>query len=193
MSIIEEIELFPMEGQPSPGFKCSREEQNVFLYERAYDEQVDGFSVTYLAFYKGIHAGFLTVAMDAIALQTKEKPRSDVKLVRLPAMKIVQLAVSESLEGQGLGKALVALGVGIALEVRRQVGCRYVTVDAKPDLVEWYADQEFKRNKIDRKEKEERAREHGLDIDEMPVSMRMDLLSLTEDLADVYPNDFPRD
>lgn len=60
------------------------------------------------------------------------------------------------------------------------------------DRLDWYKRQEFKVNKIARREQEERAKQRGISLDELPVSMRLDLFSLLEDLQDAYPADFPR-
>jgi GNAT superfamily N-acetyltransferase len=188
----ESPEIFPLESTPPYDFRCGREEQNTFLHTRAWPEQQDGFSVTYLAHLHGVTVGFMTVAMDAIPLQTREKPRSDIKFVEFPAMKIVQLAVDHRWERQGIGQSMVALAAALALRLSQQIGCRYLTVDAKPDVVEWYRKQEFKVNNEVRKAREQRAYARGIPLDRLPVSMRIDLFSLLKDLQDRYPHDFPQ-
>lgn len=189
---LEAMELVPLEAAPPPDFRCSRKEQNEFLHERAWDEQQVGLSVTYLALLHGIVVGYLAVTMDALPLQTSEKPASDLKIVRFPAIKLAQLATRDRWEGRGIGKHLIALAAGMGLELRLKVGCRYLTLDAKPDRLDWYKRQEFKVNKIARREQEKRAKERGIPIDALAVSMRLDLFSLLEDLQDAYPADFPR-
>lgn len=188
---IEFPEIFPLESAPPYDFRCRRDEQNAFLHARAWPEQQDGFSVTYLAHLHGVAVGFMTVAMDSIPLQTREKPRSDIKFVEFPAVKIVQLAVHERWEGRGIGRAIVALGAALALRLSHQIGCRYLTVDAKPDVVDWYRSQEFKVNNEVRKERERRAQARNTSVDQLPVSMRLDLFSFLRDLQDRYPRDFP--
>jgi GNAT superfamily N-acetyltransferase len=190
MSETEWPEVFPLDGTPPYDFSCSREEQNNFLRDRAWPEQQDGLSVTYLAHLNGITVGFMTLAMDAITLQTSEKPRSIIRLVRFPAVKVAQLAIHKNWERRGLGQKLVALAAGIALDLRSRVGCRYLTVDAKPDVVSWYRAQEFKVNKEERKAREQRAAGRGIPAESLPVSMRLDLFSLLQDLHDRFPRDF---
>ena len=80
----------------------------------------------------------------------------------------------------------------MGLELRGMLVCRYLTLDAKRDRLEWYKRQEFKVNKIARREQEARAKQRGISLDDLPVSMRLDLFSLLEDLQDAYPADFPR-
>lgn len=56
-----------------------------------------------------------------------------------PAVKIARLGVDRRQQGQGLGKALVELAVGIAINhIMPQVGCRFVVVDAKRPAVVFY-------------------------------------------------------
>lgn len=185
--------IFPLEGTPPRDFECTRVEQNDFLHERAWSEQAEGFSVTHLAQLHGIVVGYMTLAMDAIPLQTSEKPRSDLRLVRFPAMKIVQLAVDARWEGRGFGQHLVASAAVIAHRLSHTIGCRYLTVDAKPEVVDWYKHREFKINKVDRKALAERAEKAGKDPKLLPLSMRIDLFSLWEDLRDRFPLDFRRE
>lgn len=186
-------ELAPLEHPPY-GFRCSRQEQNDFLFDRALEDQAEDISRTFLAYLDTIVVGFLTFAMDAIPLMSREKPRSDIPYIRLPALKLCHLAVHESREGRGLGTQLVALAMAKALELRQHVGCRYLTVDAAtPRLVRWYQRQEFRINKLERKERERRAAEKGVPVDSLPTSMRLDLHHLTVDLQEHFPRDFPRD
>lgn len=186
--------LIPLESYPPYTCQCSAEEQQEFLHERAVPDQQDDLSRTYLAHLNGTVVGYLTLTMDAIELETKEKRRSSIPYRRLPALKLAQLAVDYRWEGRGIGKQLVAFAIGIAFEIRRQVGCRYLTLDARtPKLVSWYAKQEFKVNKVDDKAKRRRAEDRGLDVDSLPTSMRLDLHHFLKDLQDRHPSDFPAD
>jgi hypothetical protein len=63
--------------------------------------------------------------------------------------------------------------VNLALELSQRVGCRYVTLDAQPDLVEWYQRLGFKINRVIQKQRIEAAGTRN--PDEIPVSMRFDL------------------
>jgi ribosomal protein S18 acetylase RimI-like enzyme len=135
----------------------------------------------------------MTLSMDPIVLLTSENPLSSIRLVRFPAVKVAQLAIHESWQGRGLGRKLVALAAGIASDLRARVGCRYLTVDAKADVVGWYRSQEFKVNKEERKARERRAAERQVLVESLPVSMRLDLFSLLKDLHDRFPREFSGD
>src|SRR5690349_2422450 len=109
MSTADELpDIFPLEGTPPLDFACDREEQNEFLHERAWPDQERMLSVTYLAHSKGIGVGFMTLAMDAIKLQSKEKPETGIPYFRFPAVKIAKLGTDKRGEGRGVGKSLVA-------------------------------------------------------------------------------------
>lgn len=189
---VSDLELFPLESAAPMDFRCARAEQNDFLHSRSVSDQAEGFSVTYLGHFQGVAVSFMTLAMDAIKLQTSEKPRSDIKIVRFPAVKVAQLGVDERWDRRGIGRHMISLAVAIALELRGRIGCRYLTVDAKADVVSWYQSQEFKINKIARKERERIAAERQVAKDSLPLSMRLDLASFIADLHDRYPQDFPR-
>lgn len=193
MPATEDLEIFPLEGTPPLTFRCTRDEQNDFLHGRAWDEQRQGFSVSYLAHRSGIMVGYMTLTMDGIPLQQRERPSGRIKLMRFPALKLAQLGVDERWEGRGIGKQLVAFAAAIGLRLGAEVGCRYLTVDAKTDLVPWYKGQEFKENRLVVEAVERRARERGLAPEDAPRSMRLDLHSLLADLRDRYPHDFPRE
>ena len=171
-----DIDIRLLDGEPPAGFDCGRDEQNEFLYERAYQDHERLISVTRLFFVKGILAAYVTTMTASVELGTREKDRG-VRYPSLAALKIAQLAVDKRFSGCGLGTFL--LGFVIAYARRRvswTVGCRYVTLDAQPDLEGWYASHGFVRNRVMQKRKIEHARATGRDESTLTVSMRFDLI-----------------
>src|SRR5215213_11732517 len=63
-------------GPPEAGFDCGRDDQNRFLYERAWPDQQAQLSVTYLYYLKGIIAAYASVCMDALPLGRGERGRA---------------------------------------------------------------------------------------------------------------------
>ncbi|HEY0023037.1 MAG TPA: hypothetical protein VGB24_09005 [Longimicrobium sp.] len=57
--------------------------------------------------------------------------------------------------------------------VAAMVACRYVVLDARPELVGWYERQGFVINKVEQRAREEAAARRG--ASSIPVSMRFDL------------------
>jgi GNAT superfamily N-acetyltransferase len=161
-----------LEGAPPPGFDCGRDTQTRFLYEYAWHDQRQRVSTTYLYQTAGTLAAYITVCMDAVPLGRRERPAA-IRFQDIPALKLAQLGVHLSLQGRGYGAMAVAGVIAMAIALSRYAGCRYVILDAKPDLVEWYRGLGFEVNTL--KQKQRIAAAAGRNPDEIPVSMRFDL------------------
>lgn len=180
-----DIEMEKLGQRPLASFDCGRAEQNQYFQKYAEHDQKHGVSVTYLLLIKGKQAGFVTITMDEIQLAWKKEIPGGVRFSRLPAVKLAQMGVDKNYAGQGLGQVLVTFAIRKAKELSSEVGCRFVTLDAKADLVQWYAYQGFRENEkdnVDRlAEAEERekakAKAENREPREivLPVSMRIDL------------------
>jgi ribosomal protein S18 acetylase RimI-like enzyme len=90
-------------------------------------------------------------------------------------MKLAQLGVHRAFQGMGLGRTVVADVVEFARDEASRVGCRYVTLDAQPDLVGWYESLGFERNILRQDQRMQTALAHRRDPASIPVSMRFDL------------------
>ena len=177
---IEDLDVHRLDDAPPGGFDCGAEEQNGFLYERAWPDAARGISVTHLLCKKGILAAYLTLMADRIQLGPREKPRG-VAYRLIPAVKIAQLGVDRRFAGQGLGRFVVACGIETARTFRRSVGCRYVTLDARTEaLAGWYERQGFVRNRLEQTMRVREAAERGREPDRVPISMRFDLRDARE-------------
>lgn len=161
-----------LEGTPPEGFDCRREAQNSILYEFAWPDQRQRLTTTYLYHAARGLVAYMAVCMDAVVLGTREKPAA-LRYKNLAALKLAQLGVDHTLKGRGLGTLIIYDVVNLAIELSQRVGCRYVTLDAQPDLVEWYQRLGFKINKVIQKQRLESAGTRS--PDEIPVSMRFDL------------------
>jgi GNAT superfamily N-acetyltransferase len=160
-----------LEGTPPAGFDCRREAQNEFLYDWAWPDQRQRLSTTYLYTAGRTVVAYTAVCMDALLLGTREKP-SVLHYRNIGALKLAQLGVHHAFQGRGLGAVAVGDVIALALELSQQVGCRYVTLDAQPDVVGWYQELGFKVNKLIQKQ---RIAATTRNPDEVPVSMRLDL------------------
>jgi GNAT superfamily N-acetyltransferase len=170
----DDLNAIPLDGDPPGGFDCGKDDQNQFLYERAWRDHEAGVSGTYLFYVKGMLAGYVTLMTDALLLHKRERGRG-VHYQTVSAVKLCQLGVGVEFQGQGLGKQLVAFAVQIALTVANFVGCRYLTLEARPELVEFYEKQGFVQNELAQEVRKRDARAHSRNPDGIPVSMRFDL------------------
>lgn len=172
-SLADEIVVHKLDGDPPPEFDCGRAAQNQFLRDLALRDQEEWLSCTYLHYLSGICVAYATVCMDAIPLGTREKPRG-VRYKDISALKLAQLGVDKRFQRLGLGREVIADVVDLAQQAATQYGCRYLTLDARPELVPWYAKHGFSINKLHQKQRIE-AVAGKVDTAALTVSMRLDL------------------
>ncbi len=162
-------------GPPGRGFDCGREAQSRYLLDRAWGDQLQRLTATYVYHLDGVLAAYATLCMDSVVLGSREKPRS-IPYKRISSLKLAQLGVDVRFQGLGLGAHVVAGVLAHAREGSDRFGCRYLNLDARPELVAWYQAQGFAINKV-----EQNARLAAVagdrDPSGLPVSMRFDLLN----------------
>jgi len=162
-----------LKGPPPTGFDCGREEQNDFLYSHAWIDYREYVSTTYLFLAEGRLAAYATVLWNSLPLTRRE--RGSIRYKYVSALKLGQLGVDRTFHGQGLGNHVVAFMIDSARADSAPARCRYLTLDARPDLVDWYARQGFVPNELRQQERIRDAIEHHRDPATIPVSMRFDL------------------
>jgi GNAT superfamily N-acetyltransferase len=171
---MDAFEVERLEGPPPSTFDCGREEQNRHLHDQAWHNQQKRLSTTSLLMVHGIAAAFVTVCMDALPLSRQERGTA-IPYRWVSSLKLAQLGVDRRFQGVGLGRWAVSMVVELAYEIGESVGCRYVTLDAQPDLEAWYAAQGFVRNELHQQQRKDDAALHHRDPERIPVSMRFDL------------------
>jgi GNAT superfamily N-acetyltransferase len=172
--MLEDLDVHRMEGPHTSPFDCGRDMQNLFLQDRAWADQQQRLSTTYLFRAHGLTAGFATLCMDAVPLGRQERgPLIRYQLVS--ALKLAQLGIDHQFQGQGLGRWAVGFVVDFANELTARLACRYVTLDAQPELESWYTEQGFRRNKLHQQQRLQDALIHHRDPAAIAVSMRFDL------------------
>jgi GNAT superfamily N-acetyltransferase len=172
--MLDRAEVQVMDAAPAPAFDCGRDVQNAFFYERAWDDQRERLSTTYLLTVHGLTAGFLSLCMDSLPLSRTERG-AEIRYQWVSALKLAQLGIDRRFQSLGLGRRAVGFVVDFASELSLRVGCRYVTLDAQPDLVSWYAAQGFRRNLLHQQQREDEAIRHRRDPAATAVSMRYDI------------------
>ena len=161
-----------MDGPPDHNFDCGRNEQNAFLYDHAWGDHSARISSTSLFYVHGILAGYSTTLMKSFSLPVKQKIAT-LRFKDLPATFLAQLGVHRPYQSTGLGRHIVTY----VIELARQspVACRFVILDAQPDLVGWYADQGFEINKPEYRVRQDGATARKRDPEAVNVPMYFDL------------------
>lgn len=125
------------------GFDCGDDPLNNYLKRHAWNnQQKSSIGVTYVAVEESVSGaviGYFTLATSSVSRDSlPSKYVRGLPAYDLPMLLLARLAVDRRLSGRGLGQALLAEALKIAVSVAEQIGCRAVIVDAYPQAVEWY-------------------------------------------------------
>lgn len=174
-------------GYAPGGFDCGENELTEYLTDgSAHRDQRASYSKTYLILDQRDQTliGYFSVLADAIKLQRKEKP-DGITYSMAPAIKLGRMGIDKRFRGHGLGQGILLFVIGLARRLSREVGVRYVTLDALPrdGLVTWYEKRGFVRNEGERATRKivrEAQQRVSPDVALPHVSMRFDVLRETE-------------
>ncbi len=121
-------------------FDSGNSELNDFLKNDALKEQQELLSKTHLCFYKEHIAGYITLTADSIRVKKDKLDTSQIiegcEYPAYPCILIARLAIDKKVQKNSIGNFLILLVIGLALD--GPLGCRYLSVDPKPDAVEYY-------------------------------------------------------
>ncbi len=119
-------------------FQSGDEALDLYFHRYAGQNQFrHHIGVSYVAVEESSILGFITVcpaSLDAEELPTGRR----LPPFPVPVLRIARLAVSESLQGSGVGKALLRFSIELAEHMRDEIGCVGLLVDAKPDAEDFY-------------------------------------------------------
>ncbi|MFZ1127558.1 GNAT family N-acetyltransferase [Methanoregula sp.] len=140
---IEELQFLVLTDEHRsllPTFKCKNNELRGFLIENALDSQRDKTASTRLVIYNGRLVGYFTLVTDVI--KKKEIVDGDgeptFQYSNYPALKIARLATHQDYENRHIGRSMLKKIYTIWIEFSHYIGCRIITVDAKPEAVGFY-------------------------------------------------------
>lgn len=127
-------------------FCCENTDLNDFLKNDALINQEQLINKTYVCYYQEQLVGYFTLTTDTI--QVKSIDNSDCvdgfPYSRYPALKLARLATHESFAGRGVGSYMLHIAIYLTQKVSNIAGCRYITVDSKPQSVSFYIKHGFK-------------------------------------------------
>jgi GNAT superfamily N-acetyltransferase len=157
-------------------FCCSKEgEIEAYARENALSDEATLMARTYVVLDGTTCVAYFTLLADAIRLDLPELP-DGVRYLTAPAVKLARLGVSDSAQGRRIGEWILNVVVGLARTLSRDIGIRYVTLDAldRERLVRWYEARGFVRNNGEHEHRLTTTAEREIPLD--VVSMRFDII-----------------
>ncbi len=127
-------------------FESANADLNDFLKNDALVDQEWMVSKTYLCCWKKSIAGYITLVTDTLEVKVVDE-QDGIKgypYHKYPCVRIARLAVDKTFERRGIGRFLMLAAIGMAIDVSSKIGCRYITVDSKPESVGFYEKHGFK-------------------------------------------------
>jgi predicted GNAT family N-acyltransferase len=133
-------------------FKSEDAELNDFLLNDAKHYSVQRLAVTYVIENETDTIAYFCLSNDTVQrfMADKEgwkKIRKRIPNAKLrssyPAVKIGRLAVSKKYAGSGFGRLIIQIGRKMLVSDTQQTGCRFVTVDAYRNAVDFYIHNRF--------------------------------------------------
>ena len=133
-------------------FESSDSDLNDFLLNDAKNYLKQRLAVTYLFETDTDTIAYFCLSNDVVMRSLADKagwkkikksiPNSKMRSSH-PAVKIGRLAVSQKYEGYGFGRLIIQTVREKFVSENQQTGCRFVTVDARKDVVDFYARNKF--------------------------------------------------
>lgn len=107
-------------------FDCGDDDLNEFLLKDSLINIDNSLSKIYLCLYENNVVAFLSLSADSIKINEK----LEVEYRTYPAIKIGRLAVHKDFQRMHIGSILIDWVVGFCLELRKDIGIRFISVDA---------------------------------------------------------------
>ena len=128
------------DGRNLSAFRCENTDLYEFLTEDALASQRKKLAVTRLALYNDEVVGFFTLVNDCIETKAIAASDSDngYPYAKYPAMKIARLATHDDYRGRDVGTNMLLKILIIFCRISDYVGCRFITVDSKPEAAGFY-------------------------------------------------------
>lgn len=138
-------------------FNCGDEDLNDFILNDATVYKEALLAITYIVENKADNKvyGYFSLANDRVGMTDfpdktefnrfrKHKFVNEKRLKSYPATKICRLGISENLKGQNIGTYLIDY-IKTLCFVENRSGCRFLTVDAYSEAINFYIKNKFSR------------------------------------------------
>lgn len=146
---IENYDFIPLKVDTKiKPFKCKDSDLNGFLFDDAQKYLTELMAVTYLLedSPQSKTVAYFSLLNDKITFDPEQRSiwnklsrrvSNPKRRKHYPAVKIGRLAISEEFAGQGLGRDIIRL-IKFMFTHGNRTGCRFITVDAYHNAVEFY-------------------------------------------------------
>lgn len=130
-------------------FDCGDEDLNEFLLEDSFINIDNSLSKIYLCLYENKVVAFFSLSADSIKINEK----LEIAYRTYPAIKIGRLAVHKDFQGMHIGSILIDWVVGFCLELRKDIGVRFISVDAynREKIISFYNYNLFEALQVEKK------------------------------------------
>lgn len=133
-------------------FDSGNKDLNDYLKNDSLNSQSNLLARTYICFHKNKSeeieelAGFITLVADTLEVKVVDEIDGveGYPYKKYPAIKIARLAIDKKFQHNGIGTFLLSWAAGKAYQSSQHIGCRYITVDSKPESKEFYEKCGFK-------------------------------------------------
>ncbi|MCZ7385251.1 MAG: GNAT family N-acetyltransferase [Candidatus Methanoperedens sp.] len=127
-------------------FNSTNSDLNDFLNNCALNDQNERVSRTYLCMWERSITGYVALVTDTLEVHAVDEKDGIKNYLyhKYPAVRIARLAVDRNFMNRGVGRFLLLVAIGMAIEVSNKIGCRYITVDSKPESIGFYEKHNFK-------------------------------------------------
>jgi GNAT superfamily N-acetyltransferase len=145
----EELEFEPFRNSNQVhAFDCGDKDLNDFLNTKEVAEyQRLRLGKTWLVFIEGELVAYYTIAPGSLHVEYVKRgkksfqPTDELRIEEIPAMKLGRFAVRKDLKRKGLGTLLMDHIKGLALNW--EYPCRLIVLNALPESIPFYLEQEF--------------------------------------------------
>ncbi len=117
-------------------FRCGDEELDLWFHDHAQANQRAGMSNTFITSLSEYVAGFYVLATGGLShADAPDRAKKGVARHALPVILLTRMGVDVSLQGQGLGSALLIDACRRVAQVSEEIGVRALLIHAKSDQV----------------------------------------------------------
>jgi len=123
------------------GFDCSKDDDmglDEFIHKEAMNYQRESLGITHLFYYKGNIVGYVTVATSSIEVKYTKLHLPFFRPIKYPALLLGRLAVDNRYRRRNIGHCICLWCIGLAKEIAKKIGCRFVIVVTRQSKVEFY-------------------------------------------------------